>query len=66
MNLTHLTPEQIAALKKRYPKYGAWDRYAKHKISDSHVQQGVDFIERHQKIFEKVEEKRMIVCRWLN
>lgn len=51
------TPEQIAALKKRYPKYGAWDRYAKYKLSDSRVQQGVDFIKRHQKIFDKVEKK---------
>jgi len=51
------TPEQIAALKKCYPKYGAWDRYAKYKLSDSRVQQGVDFIKRHQKIFDKVEKK---------
>lgn len=53
----HPAPEQIAALKKRYPKHGAWDRYAKHKISDSRVQQGVDFIKRHQEIFEKVEKQ---------
>ena len=51
------TPEQIAALKKRYPKYGAWDRYSKYKISDSRVQQGVEFIKRHQKIFDNVEKK---------
>jgi len=51
------TPEQIAALKKRYPKYGAWDRYSKRKISDSRVQEGVDFIKRHQKTFDAVEKK---------
>ncbi|MBT8349448.1 MAG: lytic murein transglycosylase B [Sulfurovum sp.] len=51
------TPEQIAALKKRYPKYGAWDRYAKHKVSDSRVKEGVEFIKRHRTIFEKVEKK---------
>jgi membrane-bound lytic murein transglycosylase B len=51
------TPEQIAALKKRYPKNGAWDRYSKSKISDSRVQKGVDFIRRHRKTFEKVEKK---------
>jgi membrane-bound lytic murein transglycosylase B len=54
------TPEQIAALKKRYPKYGAWDRYSKHKISDSRVQKGVDFIKQHQEIFEKVEQEYAI------
>lgn len=51
------TPEQIAALKKRYPKYGAWDRYAKHKISDSRVQKGVDFIKRYRETFDKVEKQ---------
>ncbi len=54
------TPEQIAALKKRYPKYGAWDRYSKHKISDSRVQKGVDFIKKYQEIFEKVEQEYAI------
>ena len=51
------TPEQIAALKKRYPKYGAWDRYSKYKINDTRVQQGVDFIKQHQETFEKVEKQ---------
>ncbi|MCW8822048.1 MAG: lytic murein transglycosylase B [Sulfurovum sp.] len=51
------TPQQIAALKKRYPKYGAWDRYSKHKLSFSRVQQGVDFIKRYQETFEKVEKE---------
>ena len=51
------TPEEIAALKKRYPKYGAWDRYVKYKITPSRVQQGVDYIRRYKKIFEKVEKK---------
>jgi membrane-bound lytic murein transglycosylase B len=51
------TPEQIEALKKRYPKYGAWDRYSKHKISDSRIKQGVAYIKQHRKIFEKVEKK---------
>lgn len=50
------TPEQIAALKKRYPKYGAWDRYAKHKINESRVKEGVAFIKRYGKTFEKVEQ----------
>lgn len=54
---TKRTPEQILTLKKLYPKYGAWDRYIKHKITPSRVKQGVDFIKRNQKTFEKVEKK---------
>lgn len=45
---TQKTLEQIAALKKRYPKY---------KITPSRVQQGVDYIKRYREIFEKVEKK---------
>jgi len=59
------TPEQIAALKKRYPKYGAWDRYSEHKISDSRVQQGVDFIKRHQETFDKVEKQYAVPKEYL-
>lgn len=51
------TSEQIARLKKLYPKYGAWDRYSKHKVNTSRVKQGVDFIEKYQDIFDKVEKK---------
>ena len=51
------TSEQIAALQRLYPKYGAWDRYSKHKINDSRIKQGVSFIKKHRKTFEKVERK---------
>ena len=51
------TAEEIAALQKRYPKYGAWDRYAKRKLSESRVDQGVAYIKRYRKTFEKVEKK---------
>lgn len=51
------TPEQIAALKKLYPKYGAWDRYSKRKLSDARVDQGVAYLKRHYKTFEEVEKK---------
>ena len=51
------TPEQIAVLQRLYPKYGAWDRYAKHKISESRINEGVAYLKRHRKIFEKVEKK---------
>ncbi|MEA1954058.1 MAG: lytic murein transglycosylase [Campylobacterota bacterium] len=51
------TPEQIAALKKMYPKYGAWDRYSRLKISNKRAEQGVRFIKKNQKIFDKVEKE---------
>ncbi len=51
------TPEQIARLKKLYPKYGAWDRYSRHKVNPSRVKQGVDFIKKHQDVFNNVEKK---------
>ena len=50
------TPAQIATLKRMYPKYGAWDRYSKHKITDTRAKQGVNFIKRHQKVFDKIEK----------
>ena len=51
------TKEQIERLKKRYPKYGAWDRYSKLKVNPSRVIQGVNFIKRYQKIFDAVEKQ---------
>ena len=51
------TPEQLAALKNRYPKYGAWDRYSNRKLSDARVEQGVAYLKRHRKTFEEVEKK---------
>ena len=51
------TPEQIAKLKKLYPKYGAWDRYSRLKTNPSRVKQGVNFIKRHQDTFDAVEKK---------
>ncbi len=50
------TAAQIAALKKMYPKYGAWDRYSKHKITNTRVKQGVNFIKRHRNVFDKIEK----------
>jgi len=51
------TPEQIARLKKLYPKYGAWDRYSRLKTNPSRVKQGVDFIRKYQDTFDAVEKK---------
>ena len=51
------TAEQIARLKKLYPKHGAWDRYSRLKINPSRVKQGVAFIKKHQYIFDEVEKR---------
>lgn len=51
------TPEQIARLKKLYPKYGAWDRYSQLKVNSSRVRQGAAFIKKHQDVFDKVEKR---------
>ncbi|RLA76072.1 MAG: lytic murein transglycosylase B [Epsilonproteobacteria bacterium] len=51
------TPAQIEALKRMYPKYGAWDRYAKFKLTPNRVKQGVAFIKKYQTTFDKVENK---------
>jgi len=51
------TPQEIARLKKLYPKHGAWDRYSKYKVTPRRVKDGVAFLKKHQKTFEKVEKK---------
>jgi len=51
------TPQQIARLKRLYPKYGAWDRYSRLKINPSRVSQGVAFIKKYQETFDKVEKR---------
>jgi len=50
------TPQEIARLKKLYPKYGSWDRYAKYKVTDTRAKQGIAFLKEHQKIFNEVEK----------
>ena len=50
------TSKEQARLRKLYPKYGAWDRYARHVIKKERVAQGVRYIKRHQKTFEKAEK----------
>jgi len=51
------TPQQIARLKRLYPKYGAWDRYSRLKTNPSRVKQGVAFIKKYQETFDKVEKR---------
>jgi membrane-bound lytic murein transglycosylase B len=51
------TPEEIARLKKLYPKYGAWDRYSRFKVTDKRAEQGYAFIKKYKTIFDNVEKK---------
>ncbi|MFK5976875.1 MAG: lytic murein transglycosylase B [Sulfurovum sp.] len=46
------TPKQIARLKRLYPKYGAWNRYIKHKITPRRINQGVSFLNKHKNILK--------------
>lgn len=51
------TPEQMERLKKLYPKYGAWDRYVKLKVTPKRVNQGIAFIKKYQKVFNTIENE---------
>jgi len=42
--------------KKKYPLYGAWDRYAKYKISDKRVREGKAFLNKYRTTFRKIEK----------
>jgi membrane-bound lytic murein transglycosylase B len=59
------TPLSIYGVKKKStseqkvklsPKYGAWDRYVKYKVTPKRVMQGKKFINKYQTIFKKVEQ----------
>jgi len=51
------TPAQIAKARKIYNKYGPWERYSRLKTNPSRVKQGIAFIKKHKKIFDKVEKR---------
>lgn len=51
------SPRQIAKAKALRKKYGPWERYSRLKTNPSRVKQGVNFIKRHQKIFNSVEKR---------
>lgn len=42
---------------KPYPKYGAWDRYVKLKVTPKRIQQGRKFINKYKTTFKKVEKE---------
>ena len=43
--------------KKRFPKHGSWDRYKKHLLGDTRVQEGVKYMRDNRNIFHKVYKK---------
>ncbi len=51
------TPAQKEKAKKIANKYGSWGRYSRHIVSDRRVKDGIAYVEKHRKIFERVEKK---------
>ena len=51
------TKAQMAMLRKLYPKYGAWDRYIKYKITPKRVESGVAFLQKYKTTFKRVEKR---------
>ena len=51
------TRQQMAILRKLYPKYGAWDRYIKYKITPKRVDDGVAFLKKYKTTFDRVEKR---------
>lgn len=51
------TKKEQERLNKLYPKYGAWDRYSKLKITPLRVKQGVAFIQKNKAVFDAVEKR---------
>jgi len=49
--------EVIKKRAKLYPKYGAWDRYVKYKVTPERVEQGRKFINKYKTTFKKVEQE---------
>ena len=51
------TPAQIAKAKKLAKKYGSWGRYSRHVVSSRRVSEGIAYVKKHRKTFERVEKK---------
>jgi len=51
------TKVQISKAKMLRRKYGSWGRYSRNVVSAKRVSQGVLYVKKHRKIFEKVEKK---------
>jgi membrane-bound lytic murein transglycosylase B len=69
------TPLRIYAISKKrakkktknvlYPKYGAWDRYVKYKVTPKRIEQGVSFINKYRFAFEEVEKQYGIPAEYI-
>ncbi len=51
------TPAQIAKAKRLAKKFGSWERYARNVLSPRRIAQGVAYVKKHRKTFERVEKK---------
>jgi len=51
------THAQIAKAKMLRKKYGSWGRYSRNVVSSKRVAQGVAYVRKHRKTFERVEKK---------
>jgi membrane-bound lytic murein transglycosylase B len=45
------------AIKKKYPKYGAWDRYIKTQVTKKRILAGKKYLKKYRSTFKKVEKK---------
>jgi membrane-bound lytic murein transglycosylase B len=48
---------QIAKAKQIRAKYGSWGRYSRLKVNSQRIAQGIQFIQKNAKVFERVEKK---------
>jgi len=51
------TLAQISKAKKYARKYGTWGRYSRHIVSKRRVADGIAYVKKHRKTFERVEKK---------
>jgi membrane-bound lytic murein transglycosylase B len=51
------TKKPTKALKKRYPVYGAWDRYVQHKVTPRRIHQGKSFLRKYRTAFKNAEKE---------
>ncbi len=49
--------KQIAKAKKLRQQYGPWERYSRNIVNAKRVAQGIAFVKKHRKTFERVEKK---------
>jgi len=55
--ITPMTPQRRAILNRLYPKYGAWDRYIKYRLTPQRIRQGKAFLATHRRVFDQVEKR---------